>query len=66
MSEEKVNKALNESLANVEVEETYHEQEELDQIKESLMNSESSYNVLKKIIRLHKNKKKEDKNDKKL
>ncbi len=58
MSEKDVEKAICESIANVETENTYHIDEEIKEMKDSIMEKESSNKFLKRLVELH-NKKKE-------
>ena len=64
MSEKKVEKAISESSANVEVEGSYPGKEELKKIKESILKEEPPIKVLKKLVELHSEKRKEEQRDK--
>ncbi|MDD2518584.1 MAG: hypothetical protein PHI05_01565 [Bacilli bacterium] len=66
MSEKDIDKAINESVANVETEETYHNEEEINEIKESIMKNKTSHSFLKRLVELHKAKNKEEYNEKRL
>ncbi len=50
MSEKETIKAINESVASVDIEHNSPEHEELDQIKDSLLRNESSRKVLTKLF----------------
>lgn len=63
MSEKDVEKAVYESVANVEVENMYHGPEEIKAIKDSILNKESSKSFLKKLIERHSEKRKEEYHD---
>lgn len=64
MSERDIEKAINESVANVETEDTYHNEEEIKEIKESIMRNKTSHSFLKRLVEIHRAKHKEDYNDK--
>lgn len=63
MSERDIDKAVNESIANVETENTYHIEEEIKEIKDSIKENKNSSNVLKNLVKLHNQKGKDDQND---
>ncbi len=64
MLDDKINKAINESVANVDIEKTYHNENELSKIKESILFNDESKVALEKIINLHKNTNRNEKNGK--
>ena len=64
MSERDIDKAINESIANVETENTYHIEEEIKEIKDSIKENKNSSKVLKNLVKLHNQKGKDGQNDK--
>ena len=66
MSDADVEKAICESIANVETENTYHIAEEIKEMKNSIIEKESSNKFLKKLVDLHDKKRKEESSEYKL
>lgn len=53
MSDKDIDKAINESVANVDIENKNYTYEELVEIKETIKNKESNHILLRKLINLH-------------
>ncbi|MDD2180874.1 MAG: hypothetical protein PHW32_00715 [Bacilli bacterium] len=64
MSERDIDKAINESIANVETENTYHIDEEIKEIKDSIRENKNPNKVLKNLVDLHNQKGRKEQNDK--